>query len=72
MGPESKQFQSLAKMTESGALALIVEDVRDQGPHPVRQDAPLVEAVRQPNCPTPEEVARHEYTSPLQHGVRRA
>ena len=48
LSPESKQFQSLTKTTEPGELAPIAEDVRDPGSHPVRQDAPLVEAVRQP------------------------
>ena len=32
------------------------------GHKPVRQDAPLVEQMRKPNCPTPEEVACHELT----------
>ena len=57
--PENKQFQSLVKMTESGVLAPIAEDVRGLGPQPVR---PLVRAVRQPNCPTPEDIARHALT----------
>ena len=57
--PENKQFQPLVKMTESGVLAPIAEDVRGLGPQPVR---PLVKAVRQPNCPTPEDIARHALT----------
>ena len=46
----------------SEALAPIAEDARDLGPQPVRQDAPLAEPMRKPNCPTPEEIARHELT----------
>ena len=62
MSPKNNQFQALTQTTELGELAPIAEDARDPGPHPVRHDAPLVEAARQPNCPTPEEVARHELT----------
>ena len=43
-------------------LAPIAEDVRDVGPQPVGQDAPLVEPMRKPNGPRPQEVARHELT----------
>ena len=41
-------------------LALIAEDVRNLGPQPVRQDAPVAKPMRQTNCPTPEEIALHE------------
>ena len=34
----NKQFQSLTITTEPGELAPIAEDVRDPGPHPVRQN----------------------------------
>ena len=71
LSPENKHFQSLSKMSELGELAPIAEDVRDPAPYKVRQDAPLVEAVRQPKCPTPEEVARHELTN-LPAAARRA
>ena len=37
----------------SETLAPIAEDVRDLGPQPVRQDAPLAEPMRKPNRPTP-------------------
>ena len=46
----------------SDKLAPVAEDVRDVGPQPVRQDAPLAEPMQQPICPTPEEIARHELT----------
>ena len=46
----------------SDKLAPVAEDVRDEGPQPVRQDAPLAEPMQQPKCPTPEEIARHELT----------
>ena len=46
----------------SETLAPIAEDVGDLGPQPVRQDAPLAEPMRKPNCPTPEEIARRELT----------
>ena len=51
ISPENKQLTSLTSTTGLGELAPIAEDVRDPGPHPARQDAPLVEAVRQPQCP---------------------
>ena len=37
-------------------------DLRDDGPIPVLQDAPLPVVLKQPKEPTPEEVARHELT----------
>ena len=49
MSPEYKQAQRWVKTTESGEVAPIAEDVRDPGPQPVRQDAPLVERDRQSN-----------------------
>ena len=48
--------------SRSEKLAPIAEDVRDVGPQPVRQDAPLAEPMTRPNCTTPEEIARHELT----------
>ena len=49
MSPENKQAQRWVKTTESGEVAPIRKDVRDPGPQPVRQDAPLVERDRQGN-----------------------
>ena len=51
---------TIEKGTET--LAPVAVDVRDLEPQPVRQDAPLAEPMRKPNCPTPEEIARHELT----------
>ena len=48
--------------SHSEKLAPVAEDVRDVGPQPVRQDAPLAEPMQQPKCQTSEEIARHELT----------
>ena len=45
----------------SEKLAPIAEEVCDLAPQPERH-APLVEPMREPSCPTPGEVARHELT----------
>ena len=48
--------------SDSDTLEPVAESVRDVGPQPLKQDAPLAEPMQQPKYPTPKKIARQELT----------
>ena len=72
MGHPLEFLEQAVCLDRRETLAPIAEDVRDLGPQPLRQHAPLAKPMRKPNCPTPEEIARHELIHLLlRHGASR-